>query len=582
MHSHLIPIKTVSRGARYAVTALAFLVALLVFAFYPRASALAQGQPPDAKVYAKRSAEFPLQRQSQKPSEAVPNGGPAPANDNCTGAIVIPGAGPFPFLTATVDVTNAGFLVSDPIPTCIAGLDDNSIWYSFTPTVSGSYRVSTCSTIAPGSTVDDTVLTIFTGPCAGPLVEAACDDDSCTTENFQATLTATLTSGTTYLIYASCLSTPADPNDDIQIAIENLGAPATPTPGPTNDLCSGAEVIPPAGPFPHLTAITDVTLATTDAGDPAASCQPSVSRSIWYTFTPSATNFYRFSTCQSDAPGSTLPDDVITVYSSAGGCAGPFTQNAAGCDDDSCTTLGLQAVLDSTALNSGTRYYIVARKFGTTAPTAGAASIQMRVSIAPPPTPTPTATVSPGGTPTATPSATASASPSASPSATASPSASPTCAPSAWTAGGNFPTNAVRSTGVYFPANLRFYAMGGRSTDVAGSDFTTPFEYNPTTNLWAPKAAAYPDNQVNNMACGTLTVSGTPQIYCVGGSAAGATVATARVFSYNPVTDAITPLAAGDNWPGSRRDDQLAGGLYGLPEQALHPGRLHRQPGGRA
>ena len=74
--------------------------------------------------------------------------------------------------------------------------------------------------------------------------------------------------------------------------------------------------------------------------------------------------------------------------------------------------------------------------------------------------------------------------------------------------------------GNYFPANGRFYAIGGRSADTAGNDFTHPFEYNPATNTWATKAATYPDNQVNNMACGVLTVGGTPQIYCVGGSAA--------------------------------------------------------------
>ena len=55
---------------------------------------------------------------------------------------------------------------------------------------------------------------------------------------------------------------------------------------------------------------------------------------------------------------------------------------------------------------------------------------------------------------------------------------------------------------------------------------------------------------MNNMACGVLTVSGTPQIYCVGGSAAGQTTATGRVFSYNPVTDTPTTLA-GDDWPGA-------------------------------
>ena len=93
--------------------------------------------------------------------------------------------------------------------------------------------------------------------------------------------------------------------------------------------------------------------------------------------------------------------------------------------------------------------------------------------------------------------------------------------------------------------------MGGRSSDVAGSDFTHPFEYNPATNAWVTKAATYPDNQVNNMACGVLTLSGTPQIYCVGGSAAGATTAAGRVFFYNPVTDVITTLTGADDWPAA-------------------------------
>ena len=135
------------------------------------------------------------------------------------------------------------------------------------------------------------------------------------------------------------------------------------------------------------------------------------------------------------------------------------------------------------------------------------------------------------------------------------------CAPSGWSAGPVLPSVGVRQVGVYFQANGKFYAMGGRSSDVAGSDFTHPFEYDPSTNSWTTKSATYPDNQVNNMACGVLTVSGTPQIYCVGGSAAAQTTATARVFSYNPVTDSITTLAAGDNWPGDVAGTILPGRL---------------------
>ena len=107
----------------------------------------------------------------------------------------------------------------------------------------------------------------------------------------------------------------------------------------------------------------------------------------------------------------------------------------------------------------------------------------------------------------------------------------PTPCPPGWAAGAPFPAVAgVRAAGVYFPANGRFYAMGGRSADVAGADFTNPFEYNPATNTWATKVATYPDNLVNNMACGVLTVGGTPQIYCVGGNASQV-VGTASLVS---------------------------------------------------
>jgi hypothetical protein len=130
-----------------------------------------------------------------------------------------------------------------------------------------------------------------------------------------------------------------------------------------------------------------------------------------------------------------------------------------------------------------------------------------------------------------------------------------------WQLGPDLPTAGVRMVGVYFPTNNRFYAMGGRSGDTAGSDFTHPFEYDPSSDTWVTKTATYPDNQVNNMACGVLTESGTPFIYCVGGSAAGQTTATARVFFYNPVSDSIASLTSGDNWPGDTAGTVLPGGF---------------------
>ena len=119
--------------------------------------------------------------------------------------------------------------------------------------------------------------------------------------------------------------------------------------------------------------------------------------------------------------------------------------------------------------------------------------------------------------------------------------------------------------------------MGGRTSDTAGSDFQHVLQYTPSSNTWTQKGVTLPDNQMNNMACGVLTVSGTPSIYCVGGSAAAQTTATARVFSYNPVTDTATTLTSGDNWPGDASGTILPGGFAVSWQQALHTGRVQYQ-----
>jgi hypothetical protein len=129
----------------------------------------------------------------------------------------------------------------------------------------------------------------------------------------------------------------------------------------------------------------------------------------------------------------------------------------------------------------------------------------------------------------------------------------------AWVAKTPVPTTLSRAWGVFFPGNGNFYAMGGRQTDLAGSDFVNPREFNPTTNAWAVKAAAYPSPQVCNMVGGVLTIGAQSVIVTVGGSAAGGTTATSEVRQYNPITDTLTVLAS-DPWPGNVGGTVLPGG----------------------
>src|SRR5438034_1144606 len=135
------------------------------------------------------------------------------------------------------------------------------------------------------------------------------------------------------------------------------------------------------------------------------------------------------------------------------------------------------------------------------------------------------------------------------PGPTPTPTPTPTPSSCSWSAGASLPSVGVRQVGVYFPANGKFYAMGGRASDLADSDFQHVLRYSPGTNSWTQMGVTLPDNFMNNMACGVLTDSGTPYIYCVGGSFATGTTATDRVFRYDPVTDDATVVAA--PWPGA-------------------------------
>ena len=68
----------------------------------------------------------------------------------------------------------------------------------------------------------------------------------------------------------------------------------------------------------------------------------------------------------------------------------------------------------------------------------------------------------------------------------------------AWSAGPDMPSPDVRSVGVFFPANGKFYAMGGRAFDGGGGEFINPFEFD--GNSWTTKSAVTARGQTPNAA----------------------------------------------------------------------------------
>ena len=128
---------------------------------------------------------------------------PAPANDNCAGAIAITCGN-----SVTVDNTSA---TDDVLPGVSCGINSvgyfKGTWYTVTPAASGSVTVSACSS----ASTRDTYLRIYSGTCGSFTACVGFDDDACGTTAGPSQYTFAATGNTTYYILVGmyeAISTP--------------------------------------------------------------------------------------------------------------------------------------------------------------------------------------------------------------------------------------------------------------------------------------------------------------------------------------------------------------------------------------
>jgi len=258
----------------------------------------------DARVKAKADIRARNLASSQNLKGAMlPDAGP-PGNDNCSGAIAITDTQVYPITTTAVDVSGAT-TTGDPTMCGVNGNTpntDHTIWYTFVPAINATYSITTCPTLAPGSTLPDTVLGVFTstGACAGPFTTVGCNDDDNTCTNLtSSTVSPLLHAGTTYYIVVGRFNdgTVISGSTSIQLAITRLPVPA-------NDLCANATPLTLNSP---LTAQTTVganddyqlsgTTCFTGQGDNSVGNTASTAngRDVVYSFTaPAGTSKYSF------------------------------------------------------------------------------------------------------------------------------------------------------------------------------------------------------------------------------------------------------------------------------------------------
>jgi hypothetical protein len=299
-----------------------------------------------------------------------------PANDTCAGAIVVPSAiaSTAPYLSPVVEVSGATVAGDPALPMDCGTNVSRSIWFRFTPSTTALYTLSVGADTE--TTVDDTVMAMYTsqGGCNGPFSLSACNDDS---GLLHSAISTNLSASSTYYVVVW-----VGPITDVSATPLNVQLRVSRPITPTNDVCSGAEIIPTAAALPYLTAVTDTTLAA-ETGDPASSCAFGV-RSVWYRFSPAAPGTYIFST-DSDTV-TTVADTALTIYRNSGGCGGTFTEVV-------CNDSGFGRGVVSASLTNGATYYIVVwdQSFSSMPPApagyiAGETLVQLRVSLKMPPT----------------------------------------------------------------------------------------------------------------------------------------------------------------------------------------------------
>jgi uncharacterized repeat protein (TIGR01451 family) len=296
---------------------------------YPLTVALAAGAPKTLALSANSDAAFSALQPSAPIVPLV-----APANDTCPGAQSIPGAGPFPYLTTTVDLAD-GTDAGDPAPSCaFSNVFSRGAWYSFTPTATQNYTISDCGTVAAGTTRTDTVLAVFTsstGTCGGTYTQIACNDDDsgCGASGLESTLTATMTAGTTYFILAYSWDTPAPPagQSSVQLRVTKQAAPL-------NDTCAGAQAltVPSIVTGTNASANNDYSLSGTAcySGLGNITSCTAAGRDTVYSFTAPAAGQYSFKATNFDiSAGGNLVLYTSPTCPSPGAitCAAPVVAN---------------------------------------------------------------------------------------------------------------------------------------------------------------------------------------------------------------------------------------------------------------
>ncbi len=273
------------------------------------------------RVYGQNTANFPF-TVSVTGTALMP-----PANDECAGALPIaisPASG-----CSYTAVNTATATQSTPNPTCTTTGNDDDVWYTFTPSVTGPLLISYINLVGTATIVNYEfytgtcgALVAVAGTCGGIGAAGGADDNE---------TTVSVTAGTPYRmrVWAAGVGTTAA--FDLCLRIP----PAV----PVEDECATATLL-----VSNTTCMNTAgtTVSATSSGVTPAACNPNDDDDVWFSFVAVATAH------------------TITVSSPVGFTGVVIDARSGACQGTSigCVATGGGATLPLTSLTIGATYFV--------------------------------------------------------------------------------------------------------------------------------------------------------------------------------------------------------------------------------
>jgi len=270
---------------------------------------------------------------------------PAPANDNCVGAL------PVTVNTSSCTVTTAGTVAgataSSQDATACGGTENDDVWFTFVAPASGSVNLSLLN--IAGSTTD-MYHSVWEGTCPSlTLVAGTCSDPN------NQSVTG-LTPGNTYYIRVNTWSSTSGATSTFDVCLIEADACGGVN---NNDYCQAPAILT-QGPGSWSSSTYSYYTSDTPANTNSVFCG-SIENNSWYQFTATGTTeTFDFTSVTNCTSGSGIQAEVYEVTTDINGCCTNLT-SMSNCWNPSTPTSG---TVTATGLTIGNDYILMVDGWG--------------------------------------------------------------------------------------------------------------------------------------------------------------------------------------------------------------------------